>query len=119
VDTLVVDKTGTLTEGKPSLQVVLPLPGFTEADLLRFAAAAEASSEHPLARSIVAGAAERGLAPLPVVTGFESDPGLGVWGQVDGQSKSPPRSCRPWPRNFAIRGRLLCSSRSTASPPVW
>jgi Cu+-exporting ATPase len=84
VDTLVVDKTGTLTEGKPSLQVVLPLPGFTEADLLRFAAAAEASSEHPLARSIVTGATDRGLAPLPNVTGFESDPGLGVWGQVDG-----------------------------------
>ena len=84
VDTLVVDKTGTLTEGKPSLQVVLPLPGFTEAELLRFAAAAEASSEHPLARSIVTGATDRGLAPLPNVTGFESDPGLGVWGQVDG-----------------------------------
>ena len=84
VDTLVVDKTGTLTEGKPSLQVVLPLPGFTEAELLRFAAAAEASSEHPLARSIVTGATDRGLALLPNVTGFESDPGLGVWGEVDG-----------------------------------
>jgi Cu+-exporting ATPase len=64
--------------------VVLPLPGFTEAEFLRFAAAAEASSEHPLARSIVTGATDRGLAPLPNVTGFESDPGLGVWGQVDG-----------------------------------
>lgn len=84
VDTLVVDKTGTLTEGKPSLQVILPLPGFTETDLLRFAAAVEASSEHPLARSIVAGATERGMGPLPNITEFESNPGLGVWGQVDG-----------------------------------
>ena len=84
VDTLVVDKTGTLTEGKPSLQVVLPLPGFTEAELLRFAAAAEASSEHPLARSIVTGATDRGLALLPNVTGVKSDPSLGVWGEVDG-----------------------------------
>ena len=83
VDTLVVDKTGTLTEGKPSLQAITPLTGFEEADLLRLAAAVEASSEHPLARSIVAGAAARGLAPLPAVTGFESDPGLGVWGVVD------------------------------------
>jgi Cu+-exporting ATPase len=84
VDTLVVDKTGTLTEGKPSLQAVMPLAGFAEVDLLRLAAALEASSEHPLARSIVDGAADRGLAPLPAVAGFESDPGLGVWGEVEG-----------------------------------
>jgi len=86
MDTLVVDKTGTLTEGKPSLQTVVPTQGFTEAELLQYAAAVEASSEHPLARSIVAGAQSRGTTGLPPVTGFESDPGLGVWGEMDGHT---------------------------------
>jgi Cu+-exporting ATPase len=85
IDTLVVDKTGTLTEGKPSLQTVAPTQGFTEADLLQYAAAVESASEHPLARSIVAGAQSRGISKLPPLTGFASDPGLGVWGDVDGR----------------------------------
>ena len=83
VDTLVVDKTGTLTEGKPSLQAVLALAGFTEAELLCDAAAAEASSEHPLARAIVEGAKQRSIGPLPAVQEFQSDPGLGVWGLIE------------------------------------
>jgi Cu+-exporting ATPase len=83
VNTLVVDKTGTLTEGKPSLQAVIPLAGFTEAALLQWGASAESASEHPLARSIVAGAKLRGAA-LAAISGFESDPGLGVWGDIDG-----------------------------------
>jgi Cu+-exporting ATPase len=83
IDTLVVDKTGTLTEGKPSLQAVVPLAGFIEAELLQWAASAEAASEHPLARSIVEGAKARGTA-LVSAAGFESDPGLGVWGEIDG-----------------------------------
>jgi Cu+-exporting ATPase len=83
VDTLVVDKTGTLTEGKPSLQAVVPLTGFTETELLQWAASSEAASEHPLARSIVEGAKSRGIA-LVAATGFESDPGLGVWGEING-----------------------------------
>tara|TARA_R110002072_G_scaffold84070_2_gene190654 strand:- start:9871 stop:12195 length:2325 start_codon:yes stop_codon:yes gene_type:complete len=85
IDTLVVDKTGTLTEGKPSLQAVVPLPGFDDTELLGLAAAIEASSEHPLARSIVDGANARGVTPPAGLTGFESDPGLGVWGTIDGR----------------------------------
>jgi Cu+-exporting ATPase len=81
VTTLVVDKTGTLTEGKPSVRSVRPVAPFTERELLEFAAAVEQPSEHPLARSIVAGAAARGVSP-PAATGFESDPGLGVWARV-------------------------------------
>ncbi|MCB1690146.1 MAG: heavy metal translocating P-type ATPase [Halioglobus sp.] len=85
IDTLVVDKTGTLTEGKPSLQVVVPLPGFTEDELLQYASAAEALSEHPLARSIVNGAQARGIHRPPSMFNFESDPGLGLWGDVMGR----------------------------------
>ncbi len=62
VDTLVVDKTGTLTEGKPALVAVLPEPGGDEAELLRLAASLERGSEHPLAEAIVAGREGRGLA---------------------------------------------------------
>ena len=82
VTTIVVDKTGTLTEGKPSLQRVIAAPGFTEDDVLRLASAVEAVSEHPLARSIVGGAADRGLEKQEVAD-FDSDPGLGVWGTVE------------------------------------
>jgi Cu+-exporting ATPase len=85
VDTLVVDKTGTLTEGKPSLQGVIPLPGFDETELLGLAAAVEASSEHPLARSIVDGAKAQGVELPSGLTDFDSDPGLGVWGVLDGR----------------------------------
>ena len=84
IDTLVVDKTGTLTEGRPSLHQVLPGAGFSEQDVLRLAAAVEASSEHPLARAIVDGAKARGIS-LPAITQFGSDPGKGVWGVVEGR----------------------------------
>ncbi|WP_084154735.1 heavy metal translocating P-type ATPase [Polycyclovorans algicola] len=86
VDTLVVDKTGTLTEGKPSLQAVVPLAGFSERELLTLAVAVESASEHPLARSIVDGAKARGIDSAPAVFDFESDPGLGVWGTASGHS---------------------------------
>ena len=82
VTTIVVDKTGTLTEGKPSLQRVVAAGGFTEDEVLRLASAVEAVSEHPLARSIVSGAAGRGLEKREVAD-FDSDPGLGVRGMVD------------------------------------
>ncbi len=88
IDTLVVDKTGTLTEGKPSLQAVVPLSGFTEQELLQLAAAVESASEHPLARAIVEGAKAKDTTPLAAplaATGFASDPGLGVWATVDGR----------------------------------
>lgn len=85
VDTLVVDKTGTLTQGKPSLQTIVPLSGFSDSDLLEFAAAVEAASEHPLARSIVDGAKAQGVQVPSGLTGFASDPGLGVWGVLAGK----------------------------------
>ncbi len=85
VTTLVVDKTGTLTEGKPSLQRAVAAGEFEESELLKLAAAVEAPSEHPLARAIVVGAKDRGI-DLPAGTGaFESNAGLGVWGEVDGR----------------------------------
>ena len=83
VDTVVVDKTGTLTEGKPSLRQVLPAPGQSASRVLALAAAVENDSEHPLARAIVEGARVQGVEVLPA-RGFESDPGLGVWGSVSG-----------------------------------
>ena len=82
VTTVVVDKTGTLTEGKPTLSAMIAGGGFAETEVLRLAAAAEAASEHPLARAIVAGAVARRL-QLPEVRDFHSDPGLGVWGTID------------------------------------
>jgi Cu+-exporting ATPase len=85
VTTVVIDKTGTLTEGKPSLERVLPAAGFDEATVLGLAAAVEQPSEHPLARAIVAGAAARGVTGA-AVTEFASDPGLGVWGRVEAAS---------------------------------
>jgi Cu+-exporting ATPase len=84
VDTLVVDKTGTLTEGKPRLTNVIPAAGTSEQDLLAAAAAVEAHSEHPLAAAIVHGAAERGIKPGEV-RNFESSTGGGVRGEVDGR----------------------------------
>jgi len=83
IDTLVVDKTGTLTEGKPRLVSVDPAQGTDEATLLRLAASLERGSEHPLAAAIVAGAEQRG-AELASVSDFESRTGKGVVGIVDG-----------------------------------
>ncbi len=85
VDTLVVDKTGTLTEGKPKLVAVKPAPGFEEPRLLQLAASLERASEHPLAAAIVAGAEARGL-PLLIVESFESLTGKGVKASTEGQS---------------------------------
>jgi Cu+-exporting ATPase len=82
VDTLVVDKTGTLTEGKPRLQVVVTADGIHEGELLRLAASLEQGSEHPLASAIVAGAVERGVRPVAAAE-FASRPGRGVTGVVD------------------------------------
>jgi Cu+-exporting ATPase len=83
VDTVVVDKTGTLTEGKPKLVSVKPVADFDEPRLLRLAASLERASEHPLAAAIVAGAQARGV-ELPSIEGFESVTGEGVKASVDG-----------------------------------
>ena len=85
VDTLVVDKTGTLTEGKPKLVSVVPPPGFDEQTVLRLAATLERGSEHPLAAAIVKGSEERGVA-LGETSEFESLTGKGVRGKVDGRA---------------------------------
>jgi Cu+-exporting ATPase len=85
VDTLLVDKTGTLTEGRPRLVSVLPAPGVSESDLLRLAATLERASEHPLAEAIVRGAEERGIA-LGTAESFESVTGKGVKGRIEGKT---------------------------------
>jgi Cu+-exporting ATPase len=84
IDTLVVDKTGTLTLGKPRLVGVVPADGFAAAEVLRLAAALERGSEHPLAAAIVEGAAARGLEP-PATSDFQSHTGKGVAGIVEGR----------------------------------
>ncbi len=83
VDTLVVDKTGTLTEGKPRVAAVRAAPGFTEEEVVRAAAAVERASEHPLARAILEEAARRGLDGA-AASGFRSLTGKGVAGEVEG-----------------------------------
>jgi Cu+-exporting ATPase len=84
VDTLVVDKTGTLTQGRPKLVSIVPAPGVTEPEALQMAAAVEQASEHPLAAAIVEGAAERGVQPAAAAQ-FGSITGKGVRGSVQGR----------------------------------
>src|SRR5216683_3005868 len=84
VDTLVVDKTGTLTEGKPRVVAIVPAAGFQEADILRLAASVERASEHPLADAIVRAARGRNL-DLSAVEEFDSPTGKGATGKVDGK----------------------------------
>ena len=102
-DTLVVDKTGTLTEGRPRLTAVVAAPGIPEDDVLALAAALEAGSEHPLAAAIVAGARERGIRPA-AVSGFESRTGSGVGGTVGG-------------RRVALGNPSMLEREGAAAPP--
>jgi Cu+-exporting ATPase len=99
VDTLVVDKTGTLTEGKPKLVSVLTTPGFDEKELLALAASLEQASEHPLAASIARGALERGIA-LQKPREFRSVTGKGIIGQLLWKHKR---------KIFASKARRPCS----------
>jgi ATPase, P-type (transporting), HAD superfamily, subfamily IC len=85
VDTLVVDKTGTLTEGRPAFREVIPAKGLDADEVLRLAASLDQRSEHPLAQAVVAEARERKLA-LAAPQGFESMTGLGVRGEAEGRS---------------------------------
>src|SRR5439155_9811280 len=82
VDTLVIDKTGTLTEGRPSVVGVVPASGHVEGEVLRYAASVERASEHPLAAAIVAAASQQGLRLAPVI-GFDSPIGKGAVGMVE------------------------------------
>ena len=83
IDTLVVDKTGTLTQGRPEVVAVAPAPGFGESEVLRLAAGLERPSQHPLAEAVVRAAEARRLA-LPTVEGFDAPAGRGVTGTVEG-----------------------------------
>ncbi|MCH9809218.1 MAG: heavy metal translocating P-type ATPase [Alphaproteobacteria bacterium] len=83
VDTLVIDKTGTLTEGRPRLTDILPLGEIGEAEILRLAASLEQASEHPLASAIVSSARDRGI-PISTPDSFEAFPGRGASGRVEG-----------------------------------
>ncbi len=84
IDTLVLDKTGTLTEGRPAVTTIVPAQGFDESELLRLAASLERGSEHPLAEAILRAAYERRL-HLVEASDFDSPVGLGVVGRVDGR----------------------------------
>ena len=84
IDTLIVDKTGTLTEGRPAFRTIVPADGFTEEEVLRLAASLDQGSEHPLADAIVAEARRRKLA-LQATEAFESATGIGVRGRVGGR----------------------------------
>jgi Cu+-exporting ATPase len=84
VDTIIVDKTGTLTEGRPAVTAIVPAAGFTEEEALRLAASVERASEHPLALAIVRAAEERGIATAPVAD-FDSPTGKGALGLVEGR----------------------------------
>ena len=120
VDTLVVDKTGTLTEGKPKLVGVTPRPGFDADELLRLVASLERGSEHPLAAAIVKGAEERGLA-LAAASDFRSRNRQGRhrhrrWQACGGrQSRAVlissaliPRTCRPKPMRCVKTAKASC-----------
>ena len=84
IDTLIIDKTGTLTEGRPTFERAVPAPGFDADEVLRLAASLDQGSEHPLAETIVRAARERGMS-LDKPENFESSSGIGVRGQVGGR----------------------------------
>jgi Cu+-exporting ATPase len=117
VDTLVVDKTGTLTEGRPRLTTVLTAEGFQENEILQLGASLERASEHPLAAAIVAGAEEKGL-DLFNVTRFESITGKGVNGEVQGRqvaigNKRLLETLHVTPGDLAERAEILRSEGET------
>jgi Cu+-exporting ATPase len=110
VDTLIIDKTGTLTVGKPELVAVLPATGRDEMEVLRLAASLERGSEHPLAEAIVAGAIDRGV-DLAKATDFEAVTGKGVTGKPN---CGPGSSCRSGQRNHS-RGARCAARGGTAN----
>ena len=91
IDTIVLDKTGTVTQGALELADVVPLNGATRSEILRLAGAVEAASEHPIAQA-VARAARAEVGPLPPVSGFRNEPGTGVTGVVDGHNVTVGRN---------------------------
>jgi len=106
IDTLAIDKTGTLTEGKPTLTHVAAAPGHTEDDLLRLAASVESASEHPLAAAIMAGAQKRNL-KLSATESFESITGKGVRAKVEGHAVTVGREDAAVPEILATKATDL------------
>ncbi len=113
VDTLVIDKTGTLTEGKPAVTAVVAAKGFEEPEIIRLAASVEQASEHPLAAAIVAAAKQRGLS-LARVMGFDSPTGKGAIGMVERQRHRSRQ--RNFLRELKISTDELSSRRRSAAP---
>lgn len=109
VDTVLLDKTGTVTTGRMTLREVTRGPDVSEAELLRLAGAVENASEHPVARAIAAAAADRSHTPLPTPEGFTNHAGLGVAGEVEGRAVLVGR-----PRLLAERGIPLPGELSEA-----
>jgi len=106
IDTLAIDKTGTLTEGKPTLTQISAAPGHTEDELLRLAASVESASEHPLAAAILAGAQKRNL-KLSAAENFESITGKGVRARIDGRVVTVGREDAPVPEILAAHAADL------------
>ena len=120
LDTIVLDKTGTVTEGRPSVTSVHPAEGWEEADLLRLAASLEKASEHPLAEAVVAAARERGLDLLPV-SGFDAIAGHGVEGAIDGRAATLGSRKLMVERGVGIEGLEAAARRlaDSAQTPVY
>jgi Cu+-exporting ATPase len=112
VDTIVLDKTGTVTDGRMSVVRVTPAPGQDAGDLLRLAAAVEAGSEHPLGRAITRAAG--GLGPLPPVTGFRAAAGVGVRGRVEGLLVEVGRATLP-----ATSPTVLATGDAAEAAATW
>ncbi|MGI5375597.1 heavy metal translocating P-type ATPase [Streptomyces sp. CA-251387] len=118
VDTVVLDKTGTVTTGRMTLQQVYAAEGTTEEQVLRLAGAVEHASEHPVARAVAAGAEER-LGRLPEVTGFENVPGRGVRGRVEGHDVAVGRLFEALPTELARAGEEAERGGRTAVVVGW
>jgi P-type Cu+ transporter len=113
IDTVVLDKTGTVTTGRMSLVGVVPAPGQDAGELLKLAGAVEDASEHPIAAAIGAGAVDRLRSSLPEVTGFTSHPGLGVSGVADGHAVVAGR--RAWlEQEWALQVPAALAARTVA-----
>ena len=108
IDTVVLDKTGTITTGRMALAAVVPAAGVDEELALRLAGAVEAASEHPVARAVAAGAAER-VGPLPEVTGFGNAEGRGVAGTVGGRAVVVGRPALLAERGMPVDGELAAA----------
>jgi Cu+-exporting ATPase len=114
IDTIVIDKTGTLTEGKPKLASVVTAPDVDENTLLRFAACAEQASEHPLARAIIEAAKARGLS-LVQVSGFVAHPGKGATGVVEGRAVALGNTALMGDLNIAVHEFDIATEAARAS----